>query len=987
MNSVRLFSSEKQVYKKESYNKSPQKKLSSNYLSIYDNIDIIEEHNNQKALSNIKSHKYNSPNIKAKHAHNRVRRFSTKDLFRTKNKRNIFNLEKRYFRKSSRKLSSRNTKIFSELIRNSMIKRQNEEERFKIIIKCLLTNFKLRTFEDLNAIKSFLKENKIVYRIINEKMNAENEELFRALSYEMEYKYLLKKEKLFEISDKVDNIYLIIKGRVELYEHTEYNVDLTLYKYMKYIYDLYYNIKENNKNLELYKLRKTIESNSNIVNIGLDDIPYFIGLLVKIKFNLMINNNNYNIFSEDLEEIIIDCKNDPLISLKNFDFDKEKRNDDIYIKDIINNLYKKIPKISQKLIKKYYSNLNNNEDEFYTFKKFTLRKICELKDGDFLGEDTVDNNLERKCSVISLEDTHLAFIDYDLYMDIVNKYNDAIKDKDAKFLKDSFYFKRISLQYFIKHYFPDFSYQELTYGNNILNQNNSFEYIYFLKEGIVEIFCNQSVVEIIDLVKKLSQKLKNNSEEIKNELLNINNKLYLYGRINKNFTINNTSRLLIIPNADILGIESWITEMPYFYNCKIISDKAKFFKITLDKINNLFNYVKESKAQFIEDANKRLELLCRRLIKIINIRIQYFNKYNYYKEIEKKIFKPNIIIKENNNLLIKKKIFSSKKIKDLLITKSQSNKEREKEKENQYNKHNQFPFFHLTYTNIINKRNNHLQLGNINYTENNDRLAKTLNFKTKNPYVSLKLNSFKNRNTSSKIGFTHSEKTINSKQLTQKTDDNEKVVNKEIYSIKGELRLLNNLKNVLEGELLLSKRKKYKKIDKNNIMNDIEMNTIKKAKTFSIHKIPIDNEIHSNSQSRKLSMNTDFDYYNLTINSYFHINEDKKNPEIKNSVINRRISESSKISKNNNININSFERKKNKLYLTHKDIIEYYNKTQKSLKIFHDNNDYNKSIENYKFRFKEKKYCLTERDKYKKTIYKLIHKKIKDTNYFYEPLK
>ena len=287
MNSLHLYSLEKQVYKKENYNKTPQKKLSSNYLSIYDNIDNIEEQNNQneiKVLSNIKSHKYNSPNIKFKHAQNRVRRFSTKDLFRIKNKRNIFNFEKRYFRKSSRKLlSSRNTKIFSELIRNSMIKRQNEEERFKIIIKCLLTNFKSRTFEDINAIKSFLKDNKIVFRIINKKMNAENEELFRALSYEMEYKYLLKKEKLFEISDKVDNIYLIIKGRVELYEHTEYKVDLTLYKYMKYIYDLYYNIKEHNQNLELYKLRKTIESNSDIVNIGLDDIPYFIGLLVKIK--------------------------------------------------------------------------------------------------------------------------------------------------------------------------------------------------------------------------------------------------------------------------------------------------------------------------------------------------------------------------------------------------------------------------------------------------------------------------------------------------------------------------------------------------------------------------------------------------------------------------------------------------------------------------------------------------------------------------------
>ena len=719
MNHFQDFPSEKHIYYLEGVTKIPttpfksnKKRFSCSNLTEKNIKTTIKEENEEekekdyneiKYFSTDKKIKEFSPNIKQ--SIRRSRRFSTKDFFRDKK---YFSLEKRFYRKGSRKLSTRNTRIFSELIRHSIIKRQNEEERFHIIIKCLITNFKLRTFEDLSMIKSFIKENKISHKIVYDKMNNENEKLFQALSYEMEYKFIAKNNKLFEISQKVDNIYLIVKGRVELYEHSEYKVELTLYKYMKYIYNLYNDVKDRNDNLELYKLKKTIESNSEIIKVSLEDIPYFICLLVKNKFNIMINNNNYNIFIEDLEEIIYDCRNDRTINLKNFEFDREKRNDEIYIKDIVNNLYKKIPKISRTLIDKYFSILKDKEHEFYTFKKFTLRKICELKEGDYLGEETLDNNLERKCSVIALEDTHLGYIDFDLYHDIVNKYQEIIKDKDAKFLKDSFYFKRISLQYFIKNYFSDFAYQELTYGNHILNQKSSFENIYFLKEGVIEVYCNKSVVEIISLVTILSQKLKNNiAEEIRSELLSINNKLYIYGRLNHNFTIKNTSRLLIIPNADILGIESWITNMPYFYNCKIISDKAKFFKISLAKINNLFSYLKEGKEQFSEDANNRLELLCRRLIKIIHIKIQYFNKFNNYKDTQKKRLIPNIIKKDNNNnnnttnnILFKKKLFSSKKIKDLLFEKSKANKE----KENEYNKHHKSPFFYLTFTNMGYKR-------------------------------------------------------------------------------------------------------------------------------------------------------------------------------------------------------------------------------------------------------------------------------------------
>ena len=153
---------------------------------------------------------------------------------RKKKSLNKIKLNPIFQRNPNRKLSVTSTRIFSELVRKTIIKQQNMEEKFNSVIKCLQIDLTIRTKEDLNLIKNFIKENKIVKNIVHHRINdeIENENLFQALSQELEYRYLENKETLFSISEKPDNIYLIIKGRVELYEFIEYRTDMNLYKYM-----------------------------------------------------------------------------------------------------------------------------------------------------------------------------------------------------------------------------------------------------------------------------------------------------------------------------------------------------------------------------------------------------------------------------------------------------------------------------------------------------------------------------------------------------------------------------------------------------------------------------------------------------------------------------------------------------------------------------------------------------------------------------------
>lgn len=992
MNAFKFFSSEKKLSKVEPFNtapiklnptKSPTDVTTSEFFNFKENNAIEEEniknkeHSQEQEEIDLNKNKSHFKRLKKK-------KLSTKEFFKKKSK---INIKPVYQRKPGRKLSVTNTRIFSEFLRKTLIKQQNNQERYKMIIKCLSPDFDLRTKEDINVIKAFIKKNKFAQSITCNRVNNENENemLFKALSHEMEYKYLKINDKLFEISDKPDSIYLIIKGRVELYELVEYKTDMNLFKYMRFIYYLYNDSKKEKS--EMNKLKKIIENNKNIIEISIEDIPSFILLLVQYRLNYIISNNSYNsIFSEDIEEIISDCKNDPLINLQNFFYDKKKRYDDIYIKNVINELFKRLPKASPELMNKYKIMLNDNKEEiFYKVKKYNLKKIEELKEGDFLGENTLDSHGHRKYTVISLEETHLAFIDYDIYLDIINTYNEKIRDKEARFLKDSFYFRKISLQYFIKNFFPDFTYLELYYGNNVITQNQSLEYLYFLKDGIVEAYCDKSIIELVEILNLISQKVKNNNEQFKNELFNINNKLSLFGKLNKNFTIKMKSRLLVIMNTDIFGIESWINGLPYLYNCTVLSEKAKFYKIPLDKISMLLSQIKETREYILNDANKRLEVICIRLIKIINTRIKYFNKFaeNEKNNLNKYIFENS----DNSGIL--KQTYVSKRINELF---NKKNKEKDKEKDKNYSSN----IFKLTYANTGTKKMKQLLIDDdINFSKDdikaktqllnkkmNSNTMKRILFKKDNDKNSNNESRFVNSFKFSKTGFTYSEKNFNINELLENKEETVTKPKSEMYTIKPELRLLNTLKNTLEGELLLSKFKKdINNMSKNDsIFLKTDFNLRKKAKTLIIRSKQIDDEIFkndlkNNSHSTKKSAENEFKN-NLTFNSDIAKKREFKN---KNNFFNRFFSEKNKDIKKNNIFKNSFKENTNIL----NSLLNSNNyETQKSLNIFYNDK---KNIESYKL--KGSSYCITDRDKYKKKIYKLIQRKIKDPHYFSKSFK
>jgi hypothetical protein len=273
-------------------------------------------------------------------------------------------------------------------------------------------------------------------------------------------------------------------------------------------------------------------------------------------------------------------------------------------------------------------------------------------------------------------------------------------------------------------------------------------------------------------------------------------------------------------------------------------------------------------------------------------------------------------------------------------------------------------------TQLLNKKMNSNTMKRILLKKNNEK-----NSNNESRFV----NSFK----FSKTGFTYSEKNFNINEILENKEETVIKPKNEMYTIKPELRLLNSLKNTLEGELLLSK---FKKDINNNHKNDsifLKTDTFlrKKSRTLIIRSKPLygelfQNEINNISLSRKKSTENKF-RNNLSLNSSIANKKEFKN---KNNFFNRFFSEKNKEIKKNNIFKNSFKENKNILNSL---IYSNNQETQKSLNIFY--NDKKDNIESYKL--KGNSYCYTDRDKYKKKIYKLIQRKIKDPHYFSKSFK
>ena len=823
-------------------------------------------------------------------------------------------------KKKPLKFSHKNKMLFREFLKNTLIKKGDKE---LLLIKCLKKEPQARTKEDNNTIKNFLRNSKIVPALLEipffEQKNCDK--FLNLLSGEVKHKIVNQDETIFEMGTKADNLYIIYNGSAAIESLENYTVTLTCKQYIRSMIDKYqyiYNYKDNymivnennlipfkkikieddmqdnDKEFSKFIFEKILETNKNIVNIDKSEFHLLnLVLLVNdIKNILSSIRGNYNsliflIQSYNYDEKKILFNMDYLsnnFSVKNFEYN-------------MNLIYKNIPEIKPELVNKYEKIVESNEK--YNFTYFRKGKIFRLqKMGECFGDVTPVlqlNNLShikerRNYSVHIVENSNLAYINYEKFIELLKLEKEEIKYAEAKYLKNYYFFSDINHYVLSKKYLKFFTYEELQYTNYLFKEGEKNKYIYFLKFGKYEISCNKNVKNLCSMIQEISQNYITNPKKIEeyskitNEILE---KICFYNLVKKEFLDEIELKLLVLTDRCVLGMESTLNNLPHLYNVKILSEKCGYYKIEYNNLLLLMKEVKDGREIINHIKNSHLELILDRMTNICQKKVNYINNKSKMKKKKRRFFYHNNNANKNE---IKAKNLSNK-IKDFLLNKSKKIKSSliSRNEDYSFNK-NRIKLYFLTE---INKnKDNRININNLNRSDNKNIKKKynryLLNSNDSNKNYNFTINKFNkniaNLKETESISpyFNKAYNTINviknnnlqekyKKLSSQKSTKFHPIYNP--IGIKYEENMIKTLKHTLENELLFFSSFSKNEISRNakTVLSESKTEIKNKNKDMNIISEKIDKKTNTEQNlnrhlSTKFINDLNFDF-NLKINT------------------------------------------------------------------------------------------------------------------------
>ena len=519
------------------------------------------------------------------------------------------------------------------------------EHNINNIINSLNKHENERMQKDILDIKKFLINNKLLELLPFK--NCDKDSLERILIHccmISKYKFIEKNTVLYRINDIIDKFYIIIKGKVGIYKAFNSLQCMSGFEYFQYIYGLYLNNEKYllklvlSQNYELYPIKENMFPKLNL---------YVFDILIQRYKN---DKNQYiNIFTSK-EDIIKKC----FITSSNYknhlinNKDKNKKKDVIFDykllcktkdKNIVNIFEYQI--IHEYNSGNYFEKINNQE----FIDNYIISQNKNKKNSRKNNNNETDIN-RRKYTAKILSDTEICFFNLkSYYFFLLNEYN-KILSKDIRFLTENFMYKKISKQ-FEEKYFKLFEFEEMNINTYLFEENQPLEYIYFLKEGSVEISLNKNIYKLNELINQLYL-IKINKDKI-NEKTNLSNNNINHHHSLKNLRNNSFNsnkeeiRLIIFDKKDIIGLECLYYDINYFYNAKIISKTANFYKIKKDKFIEILNLDSVEK-NYIEESERKMDFMISRLLNLKKIKIDLIE------------FKNNdFLLKLNNVIKIKSK--------------------------------------------------------------------------------------------------------------------------------------------------------------------------------------------------------------------------------------------------------------------------------------------------------------------------------------------
>ena len=679
------------------------------------------------------------------------------------------------------------------------------------------------------------------------------------------FRHFDKDSILYNTGESDNNFYFVIKGRISSLKPKRVNMEISLDDYILYLLQL-------KQKQETFLLNKVMKLNNNSVPIkSFEDIKKINTIIFKKRLELIINSQDSEILSNnnDLEFFFKEYNQD----FEHYNLSKKD------LKKFLNNRGKIVLGAINTEWDDYildHCKLTTDENSFFEsfeaiFKENKHTFICytyeygeEYIDNDYFGDFSLDEDKVIRQETIRFEEnTTIAFIGIDEYIDILSPQKKIEKKNDIMRLNTCFCFKEISERIFKRNYYDMFIKKHYSKNEIIFNSDTKSNSLIFIKKGKISLEINCSIIELHNLIKLIYNKLSDVPLQ--------------YDTYQKK--ILSKERLKVLEYKYLID--------PIFLNMKTLD---KEFKMELEKKRN-FQIAVFSDFEMVGLEEVYLQISHYAKAIVLGVKLIFnelpLTQFNLILKNEMRLIKESYVQMSINRILSLIKRLNDIKQNCISMAKLRTNKESSnepkipKEKKIDYN-------FDISNKRKLNINNNRTTIPQINLATKDDVNNNTNN--EENTIRGLlnknKINYSKRKNYLNDVNYIKSAKKLRHKKLTLEINEN----NKERAKSGKIVEDLNKNEEDEEND-----KKNKKKISNIVIIGNRKININQLRKEINELKIIIDVEENSNEVKKTIDNIFEQKESNLFKNNY-NINENQKSI---NSYRERNFNKSKRLKKEN----------------------------------------------------------------------------------------
>ena len=490
-----------------------------------------------------------------------------------------------------------------------------------------------------NTISNLIFNSKLIDKIqedleTNESLNT----LMNTFIKYLTFRYYEKDSILYHTGEIDNKFYFIIKGRISSLKAMKYIEEISFDDYILYLIEL------KNKN-EIDLLKKVIKLNSNSVQINsIEDIKRINRIIFKRQLKQLINSDDNKILknNNDLEIFFKEYyQNLEYYNMSKKDLKKLIINRDKIISGVLNREWDdyilehcKLTLDENSFFEQFEPIFKKNKHSFILFK---YEYNDEYIDSDFFGEFSLDEDKEERNQTMRFEDnTTIAWITIDDYIDIVSPQKKIEKQNDIMRLKNSFCFKDISERIFKRNYYEMFIKKQYSRNEIIFKPEEESNSLIFIKTGKIALELNCSIIDLHELIKLILDKLHGVSLDImtyqkrilSKERIKVLEYQYLNDPLIKNInTLDKTLKMELVKKRnfqiavfsdfEIVGLEEIYLHMEHYAKALVLCDKIYYNELPISKFKYIFqNEMRLIRESYVQVSVNRILSLLKRLFDI-----------------------------------------------------------------------------------------------------------------------------------------------------------------------------------------------------------------------------------------------------------------------------------------------------------------------------------------------------------------------------------